>query len=143
MADSSSSVLNLAAQIVSAHVANNKVALDQLPALIASVHRALLSVGQVKTEELQAEPAVLAKRSVFGDHIVCLDCGKQFSMLKKHLKTDHELTPELYRRKWQLPASYPLVAPNYAKTRSAIAKQFGLGRMRLGPKSARTKARQT
>jgi predicted transcriptional regulator len=68
---------------------------------------------------------------------------KQFSMLKKHLKTDHELTPELYRRKWQLPASYPLVAPNYAKTRSAIAKQFGLGRMRLGPKSARTKARQT
>ena len=137
MSDSRNSVLNLAAQIVSAHVANNEVAQDQLLALISSVHRALVTAGEARTEALQAEPAVPVKRSVLADHLVCLDCGKHFSMLKRHLAADHQLSPEQYRQKWQLPASYPLVAPDYAKTRSMLAKKIGLGRKQGSQKRGR------
>jgi predicted transcriptional regulator len=128
MPDAPSSVLSLAAQIVSAHVANNTVTPDQLPKLINDVYRALNTVGQVVTEQPKAEPAVSVKKSVFADHLVCLDCGKQFSTLKRHIRADHSLTVEQYRQKWRLPSTYPMISPDYAKVRSTLAKKIGLGR---------------
>jgi predicted transcriptional regulator len=139
-------LLGLATDIVSAHVSRNAVGVDQLPGLIEQVFNALATAEQAATAPLKAEPAVAVKRSVFADHIVCLDCGKHLSMLKRHLMTDHKLTPEQYRQRWDLPLSYPLVVPNYAKTRSALAKKFGLGRKgtaapkKTGPKAARKMA---
>jgi len=136
----------MAAEIVSAHVSRNAVAVDQLPGLIQQVFNALATAEQAVAAPPKAEPAVPVKRSVRADHIVCLDCGKQFSMLKRHLMTDHKMTPEQYRQKWELPFSYPLVAPNYAKTRSSLAKKFGLGRKgsaslkKTGRKAARKMA---
>jgi predicted transcriptional regulator len=121
-------LLSLAAQVVSAHVANNKVATEQLPKLINDVHRALANAAHSAEPPPKGEPAVEVKKSVRPDHLVCLECGKHFSMLKRHLATDHQLTPELYRQKWGLPAAYPIVAPNYAKVRSALAKKIGLWR---------------
>ena len=120
--------LALAANIVSAHVSNNAVALDQLPGLIRQVLNALATVEQVIATPPKAEPAVPVKKSVLANHIVCLDCGRHFSMLKRHLMTDHKMTPQQYRQRWELPPTYPLVAPDYAKTRSSLAKKFGLGR---------------
>ena len=128
-------ILSLAAQVVSAHVAKNPVSPEDLPQLIKDVHRALANAGQATVEPLRGEPAVAIKKSVTAAHLVCLDCGKHFSMLKRHLTTDHQLTPEQYRQKWNLPQSYPIVAPDYAKTRSALAKKIGLGRK--GPMQAR------
>ena len=128
-------ILSLAAQVVSAHVAKNPVSPEDLPQLIKDVHRALANAGQSTVEPLRGEPAVAIKKSVTAGHLVCLDCGKHFSMLKRHLTTDHQLTPEQYRQKWSLPQSYPIVAPDYAKTRSALAKKIGLGRK--GPMQAR------
>ena len=119
-------LLALATDIVSAHVSNNAIALDQLPGLIRQVLNALTTVEQATTAPTKAEPAVPVGSSVFADHVVCLDCGKQFSMLRRHLMTDHKMTPEQYRQRWDLPRSYPLVAPNYAKTRSALVKKIGL-----------------
>ena len=127
-------ILSLAAQVVSAHVAKNAVSPEDLPQLIKDVHRALANAGQATVEPLRGEPAVAIKKSVTAAHLVCLDCGKHFSMLKRHLTTDHQLTPEQYRQKWNLPQSYPIVAPDYAKTRSALAKKIGLGRK--GPMQA-------
>ena len=121
-------VLGLAAQIVSAHVSHNAVPSDQLPGLIRQVFNSLATAEQATTVLPKPESAVTVKQSVTAGHIVCLDCGKHFSMLKRHLMTDHKLTPKQYRRQWELPRSYPLVAPNYAKTRSALAKKIGLGR---------------
>ena len=130
-------LLGLATEIVSAHVSHNPVAADQLPGLIQQVFKALASVEQATAAPPQAEPAVPVKKSVLADHIVCLDCGKQFSMLRRHLMTDHKMTPEQYRQRWELPSSYPLVAPDYAKTRSSLAKKFGLGRKgQAAPKRA-------
>jgi predicted transcriptional regulator len=126
-------LLVLAAQVVSAHVANNTVAPGDVPKLINEVYRALADAGRGPTAAATAEPAVPVKRSVTPGHLVCLECGKLFSMLKRHLGTDHQLTPDQYRQKWDLAPSYPIVAPNYAKTRSALAKKIGLGR------TARTK----
>ena len=121
-------LLAMATEIVSAHVSRNAVAVDQLPGLIQHVFNALATAEQAATAPPKTEPAVTVKRSVFADHMVCLDCGKHLTMLKRHLMTDHKLTPEQYRQRWELPLSYPLVAPDYAKTRSALAKKFGLGR---------------
>jgi len=126
-------VLALAAQIVSAHASNNTVPTEQLPELIRQVHHALVSVGQGSPEPSRVEPAVPVRKSVFGDHIVCLECGKHFSMLKRHLMTDHNLSVQQYRSKWGLPMTYPLVAPDYAKVRSALAKKIGLGQKHSGP----------
>jgi len=142
MSDSTGSVLRFAAQIVAAHVANNTVDPADLPKLINDVHRALANAEQSATVPPRADPAVDIKRSVRSNHIVCLECGKHFSMLKRHLNTDHQLTPGQYRQKWGLPPTYPVVAPDYAKTRSALAKKFGLGRKaasrkKTGRKSAR------
>src|SRR5580704_2198797 len=136
MSDSTDSVLSLAAQIIAAHVANNRVDPADLPKLINDVHRALANAGQSTAAPPRAEPAVDIKRSVRSDHIVCLECGKHFSMLKRHLNTDHQLTPQEYRQKWGLPLTYPVVAPDYAKTRSALAKKIGLGRKAVSRKKA-------
>ena len=140
MSDSTDSVLGLAAQIIAAHVANNRVDPADLPKLINDVHRALANAGQSTTVPPRAEPAVDIKRSVRNDHIVCLECGKHFSMLKRHLNTDHQLTPQEYRQKWGLPPTYPVVAPDYAKTRSALAKKIGLGRKAVSRKKAGRKS---
>ena len=142
MSDSTGSVLSLTAQIVAAQVANNTIDPADLPKMINDVHRALANAGQSTAAPPRAEPAVDIKRSVRNDHIVCLECGKHFSMLKRHLSTDHQLTPHEYRQKWGLPPTYPIVAPDYAKTRSALAKKIGLGRKavsrkKTGRKSAR------
>jgi predicted transcriptional regulator len=126
-------VVSLTAQIVSAHVANNDVAVEQISMFIREVHQALATVGQAGLEPTKPEPAVAVKKSVFADHILCLDCGKSFKMLKRHLSTDHQMTPDQYRTKWGLPPSYPMVAADYAATRSQLAKDSGLGRKAAPP----------
>ena len=137
-------LLALAADIVSAHVGNNSVAIDQLPGLIQRVFDALATVEQVTAAPPAPEPAVPVRRSVFPDHIVCLDCGQHFSMLKRHLMSEHRLTPEQYRVRWNLSPSYPIVAPDYAKARAAIAQKTGLGRKpRMAPRKAGRKGSRT
>src|ERR1700733_14881239 len=123
-------VLGLTAQIVSAHVTNNSVSVEGLPGLIREIYKTLSSVGEVVSPVEAAKPAVDVTKSVFPDYIVCLECGKQMTMLKRHLVTEHNMTVDQYRAKWALPSSYPTVAPNYAETRSSMAKQMGLGRNR-------------
>ncbi len=132
-------VMGLAAEIVSAHVSNNAVEPDELPALIERVFNTLANVEQSTASPPRPEPAVPVKQSVSADHLACLDCGKHFSMLKRHLMTDHKLTPQQYRHRWELPFSYPMVAPNYAKVRSSLAKKIGLGRtaMKAGGRGRR------
>jgi predicted transcriptional regulator len=129
MADNSAniSVLGLTAQIVSAHVSNNSVTPDALPALIQDVYRTLAGVGKEPLAPEKPQPAVPVKRSVFPDHIVCLEDGKKLKMLKRHLKTAYNMSPEQYRDRWGLPPDYPMVAPNYARHRSSLAKKIGLG----------------
>jgi predicted transcriptional regulator len=125
---STTSVLGLTAQIVSAHVSNNSVSLDALPSLIQEVYRTLSGVGrEPSTQQDRPQPAVPVKKSVFPDHIVCLEDGKKLKMLKRHLKTAYDLTPDQYRERWGLGSDYPMVAPNYAKHRSSLAKKIGLG----------------
>src|SRR5690606_11213645 len=127
--NSNDDIVLLTADIVSAYVANNPVPLTELSGLISLVHSSLSNVGGAEVAE-QAEPqkpAVNPKRSVFNDHIVCLEDGKKFKSLKRHLSS-HGMTPEEYRKKWNLPADYPMVAPAYAQSRSELAKQMGLGR---------------
>jgi predicted transcriptional regulator len=116
-------ILGLTAQIVSAHVSNNPVATEALPHLIQEVYRTLSHVGQDLPPQERPAPAVPVKKSVFADHIVCLEDGKPLKMLKRHLKTAYNMTPEQYRERWGLPADYPMVAPNYARHRSSLAKR--------------------
>ena len=125
--EANSDVLALTAQIVSAHISNNSTGSDALPGLIQEVYRTLSGVGKEQVLPDKQQPAVPVKKSVFPDHIVCLDDGKKLKMLKRHLKTSYNMTPEQYREKWQLPPDYPMVAPNYAKHRSTLAKKIGLG----------------
>jgi predicted transcriptional regulator len=134
-------IITLAAQIVSAHVAANDVSADQLPALIRHVYQALTTVGQASAEPTKPVSSVDAKKSVFADHILCLDCGQSFKMLKRHISTDHQMTPEEYRAKWGLPASYPMVAANYAATRSKLALASGLGRKAEAPPPPKKRGR--
>lgn len=126
--------IELAAEIVSAFVANNSVPTAELPALIGNVHDTLNRIGNGSTqkvvEEAKQAPAVPVKKSVQPDFIICLDDGKKFKSLKRHLRTVYNLTPDQYRAKWGLPADYPMVAPNYAAARSQLAKQMGLGARR-------------
>ncbi len=130
--DVSADLIDLAADIVSAYVSNNTVPVGELPALIANVHRALANThgGSSEPEPEPLKPAVNPKKSVFPDYIVCLEDGKKFKSLKRHLRTHYDLSPEEYREKWGLPADYPMVAPNYAAARSALAKKMGLGQQR-------------
>jgi predicted transcriptional regulator len=120
-------VFGLTAQIVSAHVSNNPVSTDALLALIQDVYRTLVGVGKAAGVAGRPEPAVPIRRSVFHDHIVCLEDGKKLKMLKRHLKSAYDMTPEQYRERWGLGTDYPMVAPDYARHRSPLAKQIGLG----------------
>lgn len=124
--------IELTADIVSAYVSNNSVPAGELPSLINDVYNALLRVGSTvapaPAEPLK--PAIPVKKSVTSDYLICLEDGKKFKSLKRHLRTQYGLSPEDYREKWSLPADYPMVAPNYAKARSNLAKQMGLGQQR-------------
>ena len=127
--------LALTTEIVASFVGNNAVAMSDLPALIASVFQALRTTGQAEPETTAAtpRPAVPIKKSVQHDFIVCLEDGKKLKMLKRHLATRYNMTPEDYRRRWGLPKDYPMVAPAYAAQRSQLAKQIGLGRKPAAP----------
>ena len=121
-------LLGLTTQIVAAHVSNNTVAVNDLPQLIEQVYKTLSSVGEeAKPEPERPTPAVPIKKSIQPDYIVCLEDGKKLKMLKRHLKTAYTMTPEEYRERWGLAPDYPMVAPNYAKQRSKLAKEIGLG----------------
>jgi predicted transcriptional regulator len=123
------SLATLTADIVSAHVSNNSVAISDLPTLIQNVHAALAGLSQPTPEPVvQQEPAVSIRASIKPDYIVCLDDGKKLKMLKRHLMTHYQMTPDDYRAKWNLPADYPMVAPNYSEQRRSLAKTIGLGR---------------
>ena len=122
-----SDVLTLTAQIVSAHVSNNSLSADALSSLIQDVYRTLSGMGREPASPDKPQPAVPVKKSVFNDHIVCLEDGKKLKMLKRHLKTAYDMTPDQYRERWGLPPDYPMVAPSYARHRSTLAKKIGLG----------------
>ncbi len=124
------SLVDLTADIVAAYVGKNTVAQAELPKLIGEVHRALSgAVNQPAAREEQAEarPAVTIEKSLTADYLICLEDGKKFKSLKRHLRSHYNLSPEQYREKWGLPADYPMVAPNYAQARSSLAKRMGLG----------------
>lgn len=131
--DNAPDLLGLTVDIVSAHVSHNPVGMADLPSLIQQVHKTLASLGTAVAPVApvvpaeRPQPAVSVKKSIQDDHLVCLEDGKKLKMLKRHLKTSYNLTPEQYREKWGLPSDYPMVAPAYARTRSALAKQIGLG----------------
>lgn len=128
------SYIALAAEIVSAYVSNNVLPASELPGLIGEVHAALIGIRTVAPGRAAApdapRPAVPARKSVTDDYIVCLEDGKKFKSLKRHLRTQYDMTPEEYREKWGLPPDYPMVAPNYAQARSQLAKKMGLGQQR-------------
>ena len=125
-------LIELTADVVSAYVSNNSIQSSDLPALISEVHAALHRTlgGPAEPEPEPQKPAVSIKKSVTPDYLICLDDGKKFKSLKRHLRTHYDMTPEDYREKWGLPADYPMVAPNYAKARSMLAKKMGLGQKR-------------
>ncbi len=120
-------LLELTTKIVAAHVSHNAMPAAELPRLIATVHETLATLGPEEAAS-RPEPAVPIKQSVKPEYIVCLDDGKKLKMLKRHLRTTHELTPDDYRKRWGLPVDYPMTAPNYAAARSKLAKKIGLGR---------------
>lgn len=124
-------LLTLTAQIVSAHVSHNHLTSDAVPALITSVYSTLAKVGTATPAAEKLQPAVSIKKSVLPDYIVCLEDGKKLKMLKRHLATSYNLSPEQYRERWGLPSDYPMVAPNYAAKRSTLAKKIGLGLKRV------------
>jgi predicted transcriptional regulator len=130
--NASSNYIELAADIVSAYVSNNSVPTGDLPGLISEVHLALAKVGNggVDAPAEAPKPAIAIKKSVTPDYIICLEDGKKFKSLKRHLRTQYNMTPEQYREKWGLAPDYPMVAPNYAKARSELAKEMGLGQQR-------------
>ncbi len=127
-----SELVELTAKIVSAYVSNNEIGANDLPHLINETHAALSRAtgGTVLPEREELRPRVPVKKSVMPDHIVCLEDGKKFKSLKRHLRTHYNLSPEEYREKWGLPHDYPMVAPNYARARSDLAKKMGLGTRR-------------
>ncbi len=138
--DMTETLITLASDIVAAHVSNNSLPADEVPALITNVYSALAALGkQTETVEERPEPAVSVRSSVKRDHIICLDCGKKMKMLKRHLMTEHGMTPDDYRARWDLGSDYPMVAPAYAETRRDLAKKIGLGR-KPGQKRGRRKA---
>lgn len=128
------SMLGLTAQIVAAHVSNNPVSPEALPTLIQDVYKTLSGMGREAVVPERPQPAVPVKRSVYPDYIVCLEDGKKLKMLKRHLKTAYNMSPEQYRERWGLAPDYPMVAPNYARHRSSLAKKIGLG---TKPRSSR------
>jgi predicted transcriptional regulator len=138
--DINETLITLTSDIVAAHVSNNSVPVEDLPLLITNVYGALAGLGQaVPVVEKMPEPAVSIRSSVKPDHIVCLEDGKKLKMLKRHLMTHYNLTPDQYRQRWGLAADYPMVAPNYAEKRRDLAKKIGLGR-KPGPRRGRKPA---
>ncbi len=121
-------VVEHAARIVAAYVGNNPVKADDLPELIRLVHKSLLDVADSDVPDVQLKPAVAVEKSVSDNFLVCLEDGKKFKSLKRHLRTSYDMSPEEYRAKWGLPADYPMVAPGYSRQRSKLAKKMGLGR---------------
>ena len=131
-------LMTLTADIVAAHVSNNSVAVNDLPTLIANVHAALTGISANRSApEAKPEPKVPIRSSIKPDYIVCLEDGKKLKMLKRHLMTHYQLTPDQYRQKWGLNADYPMVAPNYAEQRRTLAKSIGLGTKRRRKTKAR------
>jgi predicted transcriptional regulator len=129
--DSDDTLLTLTADIVAAHVSNNSVSVNDLAQLIANVHGALASIGGTSpAPEVRLEPKVPVRSSIKPDYIVCLEDGKRLKMLKRHLMTHYQMTPDQYRQKWGLNSDYPMVAPNYAEQRRTLAKSIGLGTKR-------------
>ncbi|MGQ3203961.1 MAG: MucR family transcriptional regulator [Sphingopyxis sp.] len=125
--DDSETLVTLTADIVAAHVSNNSVAISDIPLVIRSVHEALAGLGNAVEPEVKQEPAVSIRSSVKPDYIVCLEDGKKLKMLRRHLMTHYNMTPDDYRAKWNLPKDYPMTAPAYAEKRRALAKEIGLG----------------
>mgnify|MGYP000317241668 CR=1 FL=1 len=125
-------IIEMATDIVAAYVGNNSLPASEVSQLLTGVHAALAGVA-AKGDEAEAppqEPAVPIKKSITPDYLICLEDGRKFKSLKRHLRTKYDMSPDDYRRKWRLPADYPMVAPNYAKARSALAKKMGLGQRR-------------
>ena len=146
--DDKPEIIEMTAEIVAAYVENNTISTTDLPALIQSVHRALSSVstGVEAVDVAPKEPAVPVRRSITADYLVCLEDGRKFKSLKRHLRTKYDLSPEDYRAKWGLPKTYPMVAPAYAAARSNLAKQMGLGqggRQAAKPVAAKPAAKRT
>lgn len=132
--DTATDLLELTADIVSAHVSNNSVSVTDLPGLISAVHQSLAGLGtSAQPVEEEQAPAVPVRSSIKPGYIVCLEDGKKLKMLKRHLMTHYQLTPDAYRAKWKLPADYPMVAPNYAELRRSLAHKIGLGRKAAAP----------
>lgn len=129
MTEIKTELVELAVDVVAAYVGNNAVTSTDLPMLIKDVHRALYEAASasIEAEAPQLKPAISVRKSITPDYIICLEDGKKFKSLKRHLRTHYDLTPEDYREKWGLPRDYPMVAPNYAAARSSLAKQMGLG----------------
>ncbi len=128
--EAQSDVTKLTTEVVAAYVARNNLQVGDLPRLIITVHQALAALvnPQEQAEPVELKPAVPVRKSVTPDFIICLEDGKKLKMLRRHIKASYNLTPDEYRAKWNLPADYPMTAPNYASTRSELAKKFGLGR---------------
>ena len=126
-------LITLTADIVAAHVSNNSVAVNDLPQLINNIHGALAGLSGRAAPEVKQEPKVPIRSSIKPDYIVCLEDGKRLKMLKRHLMTHYQMTPDQYRQKWGLNADYPMVAPNYAEQRRTLAKAIGLGTKRKRP----------
>jgi predicted transcriptional regulator len=137
-----STYVDLTADIVAAYVTKNAVPISELPSLIASVHSALNQAAKGATEQAQEElrPAVPIKKSITPDYLICLEDAKKFKSLKRHLRTSYNMTPDQYRAKWGLSTAYPMVSPNYAKARSAMAKTMGLGQKRAASRKKSRKA---
>lgn len=137
----SSDLLRMTTEVVAAYLGNNSVPASQISEVISTVHGALmnLSAGTGEPEPEPLRPAVPIKKSVTPEFIICLEDGKQLKMLKRHLRTTYDMTPEEYRAKWSLPANYPMVAPNYARQRSEFAKKIGLGKVSAKPATRRKK----
>ncbi|MBV8118875.1 MAG: MucR family transcriptional regulator [Alphaproteobacteria bacterium] len=134
--EQNSDLLALTTEIVSAHVSNNTVAVGDLPLLINQVYHSLAHIGQAPpTPSERPQPAVPLKKSVHADYIICLEDGKKLKMLKRHLKTAYNMSPEAYRERWGLAPDYPMVAPNYARQRSRLAKEIGLGTRARRPRA--------
>ncbi len=143
MSEVDDALIGMVADIVSAYVANNSVPVSELPGLIVSTHAAMSSLGAAPAPALEekAVPAVPVKKSITPDFLICLEDGKKFKSLKRHLRTSYDMSPEQYRAKWNLPADYPMVAPAYAEARSNLAKKMGLGQQRKKtPAGRRSKA---
>jgi len=134
-------LITLTSDIVAAHVSNSSVAVEEVPSLINNVYLALSNLGEDGSEgEPRPDPAVSVRASIKPDYIVCLEDGKKLKMLKRYLRTNYNMSPEEYRARWELPADYPMVAPNYAEKRRELAMQIGLGRKPDQPRGRRKKA---